>query len=395
MEPPPRVVIAQGRFVLGNRLGGGAFGEVYTCTAVKPRETETIEEFAVKIEPVKSPHAAQLHHEAYVYSALSRPSVMVGIPKVRWFGQEGDFNILVMELLGPSLVDLMAHCGGRFDGKSTMMLAHQAVSRLQYVHACGYLHRDLKPDNLAMGLGKRSHHLYLLDFGLSKKYRDHSGHIPFRDGKSLTGTARYVSIATHQGHQQSRKDDLESLAHVVIYLVRGNLPWQTVHARTKEEKFDKIKYAKINTSPSQLCSKLPVAFEKFLVYARGLGFADEPDYEHCRKFFEANLKDMDASFDYRYKWVRPTPAEGTESLSCSMKSGSDASAKPQSARSTAKSASQSAGGSYAAAGWGKVRDQIRSRHQFAGRYSPAHGKQGKAAPLDESGDVLNLLAGGV
>jgi len=399
MADERRITIGNGRFVMGRRLGGGAFGEVYTCTATtRPPDGGPLEEFAVKLEPTKTSHQPHLFAEAKVYTSLQRPNVTVGIPKVRWFGVEGDFNVLVMELVGPSLTELLEFCHGRFDSKTVMMLAHQAISRLQFVHVLGYLHRDLKPDNLAMGMGKRSHHLYLIDFGLAKKYMDKSTqHIPFRDGKSLTGTARYVSIATHKGMQQARRDDMESLGHVLIFLAKGSVPWQAVRSNNKNEKYEKIMAMKIATPPTVLCARLPNAFHKFLSYSRNLKFEEEPNYEYCRQLFEGDMADRGYEFDYQYSWVVPSGDGSNLSSASKDKDGGESSANAQSGHSTLKgtrTASRSFSGSGARGRRGKghmPRKAMMPRSPAGAGRSPSPGGEGAAA---DGADPMDWLAPG-
>lgn len=309
------VTIAAGKYRILRRVGGGAFGEVYVVQLTKPPSHGESELFAAKFEPLKSSHQPHLFHEARVYSSLSRGTVTVGIPQCRWYGVEGDFNVLVMDLVGPSLSELLEYCHGRMSVKTVLMLADQMISRLEFIHSAGYLHRDLKPDNFAMGVGKRAHHLYLLDFGLAKRYADVKlgKHIPYREGKSLTGTARYVSINTHLGAQQSRRDDLEGVAFVLIYLVKGGLPWQNVKCTNKQEKYEKIKNMKIATPPQMLCAKLPACFMHLLNYARTLSFEQTPDYSLCRKLFSDEMEDRGWVMDYEFSWLEGHTA--TTSLS--------------------------------------------------------------------------------
>jgi serine/threonine protein kinase len=165
---------------------------------------------------------------------------------------------MVIDLLGPSLEDLFNKCSRKFSLKTTLMLADQMLQRVEYLHSKNYVHRDIKPDNFLIGIGKNSHILYLIDFGLAKKYRDHNHvHIPYKDNKHLTGTARYASVNNHLGIEQSRRDDLEGIGYVIIYFCKGSLPWQGLKAKTKLEKYNKICEKKTQIGVQGLCSGLP------------------------------------------------------------------------------------------------------------------------------------------
>merc|ERR1712072_1497406 len=196
----------------------------------------------------------------------------VGIPTVRWYGVEGDYNIMVMDLLGPSLEDLFNFCNRRFSLKTVLMLADQLLRRIECVHTRSFIHRDVKPDNFLMGLGKKANQVNIIDFGLAKKYRDPRTHqhIAYREDKNLTGTARYASINTHLGIEQSRRDDLESLGYVLLYFLRGSLPWQGLKAATKKHKYEKISERKMATPIEVLCKELPKEFVSYLHYCRCL-----------------------------------------------------------------------------------------------------------------------------
>ncbi|KAH1147603.1 hypothetical protein GLYMA_15G171500v4, partial [Glycine max] len=211
-------------------IGSGSFGEIYSGTNI-----QTNEEVAIKLENVKTKHP-QLLYESKLYRVLQGGT---GIPDVRWFGVEGDYNVLVMDLLGPSLEDLFNFCSRKLSLKTVLMLADHMINRVEFVHSKSFLHRDIKPDNFLMSLGWQ---VYCIDFGLAKKYRDSSTHqhIPYRENKNLTGTARYASMNTHLGIEQSRRDDLESLGYVLMYFLRGSLPWQGLKAGTKKHKYERI-----------------------------------------------------------------------------------------------------------------------------------------------------------
>nr|GEW15945.1 casein kinase 1-like protein 1 [Tanacetum cinerariifolium] len=229
------------KFRLGRKIGSGSFGEIYLGTNV-----QTNEEVAIKLENVKTKHP-QLLYESKLYRILQGGT---GVPNVRWFGVEGDYNVLVMDLLGPSLEDLFNFCSRKLSLKSVLMLADQMINRIEFVHSKSFLHRDIKPDNFLMGLGRRANQVYIIDFGLVKKYRDTTTHqhIPYRENKNLTGTARYASMNTHLGIEQSRRDDLESLGYVLMYFLRGSLPWQGLKAGNKKQKYEKISEKKVSTS---------------------------------------------------------------------------------------------------------------------------------------------------
>ncbi|KAJ4953568.1 hypothetical protein NE237_030400 [Protea cynaroides] len=284
------------KFRLGRKIGSGSFGEIFLGTNI-----QTNEEVAIKLENVKTKHP-QLLYESKLYRILQGGT---GIPNVKWFGVEGDYNVLVMDLLGPSLEDLFNFCTRKLSLKSVLMLADQMINRVEFVHAKSFLHRDIKPDNFLMGLGRRANQVYIIDFGLAKKYRDTSTHqhIPYRENKNLTGTARYASMNTHLGIEQSRRDDLESLGYVLMYFLRGTLPWQGLKAGTKKQKYEKISERKVSTSIEQLCRGFPTEFASYFHYCRSLRFDDKPDYAYLKRIFRDLFIREGFQFDYVFDWT--------------------------------------------------------------------------------------------
>ncbi|EOY10904.1 Casein kinase I isoform 2, partial [Theobroma cacao] len=173
------------------------------------------------------------------------------------------------------------------------------------MHSRGFLHRDIKPDNFLMGLGRKANQVYIIDYGLAKKYRDLQTHkhIPYRENKNLTGTARYASVNTHLGVEQSRRDDLESLGYVLMYFLRGSLPWQGLKAGTKKQKYDKISEKKMLTPVEVLCKSHPSEFISYFHYCRSLRFEDKPDYSYLKRLFRDLFIREGYQFDYVFDWT--------------------------------------------------------------------------------------------
>jgi len=212
---------------------------------------------------------------------------------------------MVLDLLGPSLEDLFSMCNRRFSMKTVLMLADQMISRVEFFHAKNFLHRDIKPDNFLIGLGKRANQIFIIDFGLAKKYRDPKTqqHIPYREGKSLTGTARYAAVNTHMGIEQSRRDDIEGLGFVFMYFLRGSLPWMGIRAHSKKEKYDLIMQRKLDTRNEVLCQGFPQEFTTYMNYARGLRFEERPDYAYLKRMFKDLFFRENYQYDFIYDWT--------------------------------------------------------------------------------------------
>ncbi|ORY79106.1 kinase-like domain-containing protein [Protomyces lactucae-debilis] len=292
---------------VGRKVGEGSFGVIFEGTNLLNNQ-----QVAIKFEPRKS-DAPQLRDEYRTYKTLVG---CTGIPNVYYFGQEGLHNILVIDLLGPSLEDLFDMCGRRFSTKTVVMVAKQMLSRVQTIHEKHLIYRDIKPDNFLIGRPgtKNANLVCVVDFGMAKQYRDAKTkqHIPYRERKSLSGTARYMSINTHLGREQSRRDDLEALGHVFMYFLRGGLPWQGLKAATNKQKYEKIGEKKQTTAIKDLCENFPEEFAQYLSYVRNLGFEDTPDYDYLRDLFTRALQRLGEPEDGVYDWMLLNNGKGWE-----------------------------------------------------------------------------------
>uniref|UniRef100_A0A183BXN5 Protein kinase domain-containing protein n=1 Tax=Globodera pallida TaxID=36090 RepID=A0A183BXN5_GLOPA len=245
------VLMVGPNFKVGKKIGCGNFGELRLG-----KNLYNNEHVAIKLEPMKS-KAPQLHLEYRFYKLLGQTE---GLPQVHYFGPCGKYNALVMELLGHSLEDLFDLCDRKFTLKTACMIAMQLTNRIWK-------------------------------------------HIAYREHKSLTGTARYMSINTHLGKEQSRRDDLEALGHMFMYFLRGSLPWQGLKADTLKERYQKIGDTKRATPIEVLCEGFPDEFAQYLRYARRLDFFETPDYEYCYGLFKIVLERTGHTYDYEFDWT--------------------------------------------------------------------------------------------
>ncbi|AIN99554.1 casein kinase I-like protein [Leishmania panamensis] len=307
-----------GRFTLFDRLGSGGFGDVY-----RAEERDQPAPVAIKVERVTDsnalPEQSFLFHEAKVlqeihksiqaHAATPKPSQLmrlqpeqgqkgnghraeneastaagearqerVGIAKLKYYGQDGMNRVLIMSLHGHSVANVHRQ-QERLSLFATVMIVDQVLSSLEHVHRAGYVHADLKPENILFGREDQEQ-LYLVDFGLSVCFRDRNGkHRPLIKNHSFIGTPRYASLRTHMGYTLSRRDDIEQLVYVMIYLFRGRLPWSGLRIHDPDAKEKRIAQMKADMPLDLICAGCPEAFRDVLNYARCMEFEEEPQYQ--------------------------------------------------------------------------------------------------------------------
>ena len=284
------------RYRLVEKLGEGTFGMIFKCESSDGL-------CAFKFEKKRYGRRSLLKAESEIMIELKG----YGIPRIISYMEQDDYNIMIMELLGKSLEGLIKqYSDEKLSLKTVCMLGIEMVEILKKVHEKHYIHRDIKPDNFAIGYSDQSK-LYLIDFGLAKQYRSSRTlkQKPMQTNKKLTGTARYASINALRGCDQSRRDDLESVGYVVAYLLRGNLPWQGILVKTKEEKYAKILYRKENVTSEQLFIGFPNELSTYMNYCKNLGYEEEPNYEYLSNLFKDIItKELKEEIDYKYDWLK-------------------------------------------------------------------------------------------
>uniref|UniRef100_A0AC35G0R7 Protein kinase domain-containing protein n=1 Tax=Panagrolaimus sp. PS1159 TaxID=55785 RepID=A0AC35G0R7_9BILA len=259
------------------------------------RDLQTGAKVIGKIEHVTVFHP-KLRDEYEIYMSMGFES---GIPRIYHFGMHDNFNILIMEHLGPSLSELLKERGGKFNVKTVTNIAIQLINRMEYVHDHGIVHKDIKPLNFVMGTGQNAQNVYIIDFNCSSKFinprtKEHireEYEAPFFQVNSC-----YNSLKVHEGSAKTRRDDLEAISYILIYFLRGNLPWQ----HFKNDEIYQIYQMKRSIPVEELCGGLPIEFSKFLSYCRQLKFEERPDYGYLRKCFESLKKTLDNSPDFEW-----------------------------------------------------------------------------------------------
>lgn len=293
--------LVNNRYKIMDKLGEGSFGEVRLAL-----DTTTGLSCAIKFEH-KSDVKRHLHTEYEVYTALAEAKnkdVSVdGFVNMHWYGRHGDYRCLVMDQCGSSLKDLYERCHNRFPVQTVALIAIQLLSRLEVLHFAGWVHQDIKPENVVMGSGDNKNVLYLLDYGTSAQYLDPVTKLHQAKGPStkIVGTARYSSLNNHYGYLQSRRDDLESLGYTLLFWMLGRLPWQGINEKDFRVKWNKIRQIKKRITPEELTKGLPMQFRVYMKYVFGLRYAQAPSYSYLRGLFR-QLIDTTNQENVKFCW---------------------------------------------------------------------------------------------
>jgi len=282
------------KFKVIKRVGKGSFGNIYLVVYNNKL-------YAMKLEDINKEDYFVLEKELFLMSHLYGPR----IPYVKSFGNYGLYNVLIMEILGKSLEDIKSILPSKkMSIPCVCKLSYQMLQILEHIHKKSFIHRDIKPENFVMGLGSNSKFLFMIDFGFATTYRDPNtlAHAPFQKDVDIIGTPRFCSINTLKGFTQSRRDDIESLGYVIIYIAKGTLPWASIKSDNQEGLYNRILEVKSETTPEKLCKGLPPQFLEYINYARRMTFEQEPDYKYLRNLFLTALQNYGGKMDYCYDW---------------------------------------------------------------------------------------------
>ena len=278
------------KFVIEKYLAKGSFGKLYIG-----KNSESGEKVAIKLEK-KDIDKPQLGFEFAFFRILRAEGRQHrGIPTIHFFGPVGKWSALIMDLLGPSLEKVHTDLNFQFSLKTTILLGVQLIELFEYFHGKTLVYRDVKPENFLFGVSGTDKYstIHIIDLGLCKQYIDDetNKHIKFATNKMMTGTVRYMSINSHNRLELSRRDDMEAVGYMLVFFVKGELPWQGVKASSTAEKYAIIGQIKEKTKPEKLCSDLPQEFAQYMKDVRGLAFEEEPKYKtYTQRFTNLFLK---------------------------------------------------------------------------------------------------------
>ena len=285
--------------LLSKKLGAGAFGQIYECQNIKNKQM-----YAAKIELHSAPNP-QLYKESKIMTEMKGK---IGFPNCHQVIYNKQELIMITDLLGPNIQDIMDNIEGKkFTMKSTLILVEQMLQRLKDLHNKGIIHRDIKPENFCIGKGKNEKIVYMIDFGLSRHYliEKTQQHIPMKSDRAIVGTLRYISMNCHEGLEVSRRDDLESLAYMMVHFVIGELPWMGIKAKSLGEKYKRVFEKKQETVPDEITKILPDEMKSFLNHILELEFEQKPNYDYLSGLIKS-LKSKYGYQDDNFEWLEPS-----------------------------------------------------------------------------------------
>ena len=296
-------------FVLLTRIGHGTFGDIILSYNI----LDKCEVILKKEKKYKNQKQSFLYIESKIFQNcldispnqdISGKTSLIqrnikGFPKFYGYGETPEFFYLIMEFLGPNLGQLLNYCGkNKFTLGTVCLIAMQALNRIEFLHKKHYLHRDIKLDNLCIGNEDKTNIIFLIDYGFSKRFKNNKTHqhIQYKENRTFVGTDLYASINAHLGLELSRRDDLMSIGYILIYLIKGILPWQGIKG---DNQLNKIMKKKIQISNEILCNGLPNEFLHYLNYCKNLQFEERPDYEFLKGLFGRLLGLVISNFNIR------------------------------------------------------------------------------------------------
>jgi len=289
------------RFQRESLLGEGNFGRVYLCTDIVLKE-----HVAIKVS--EQNQLSQIKQEETILKEMQGTR---GFPRFIKSNFLEDYNYIAMQLLGPNINEKFNECHKKFSLQTIVTLGRQMLMRVKSIHNKGYVHRDLKPHQFLLGPRSDRNTIYMVDFGLCKRYKtkDLGLHIAYMENRPFVGTMYYASLSTHNGIQQSRRDDLESLCYILSYFFNGRLPWMITNKKKTTEL--KIRTEKAQSTASELFSSAPREFLELFNYVKSLNFETNPNYSYMISLFES-IERKNELKTYPFDWDKPLEMKKTK-----------------------------------------------------------------------------------